>query len=71
MYNMSILELYTCFTALYTTIFCTVVKVMWDVIGVSVSRKCDTTMYIYCVKVMWDVIGVSASRKCDTTMYIY
>ena len=23
-YNMSILELYTCFTALYTTIFCTV-----------------------------------------------
>ena len=24
MYNMSILELYTCFTALYTTIFCTV-----------------------------------------------
>ena len=46
-------------------------KVMWDVIGVSVSRKCDTTMYIYCTKVMWDVIGISASRKCDTTMYIY
>ena len=46
-------------------------KVMWDVIGVSASRKCDTTMYIYCMKVMWDVIGVSASRKCDMTMYIY
>ena len=25
MYNMSILELYTCFTALYTTTFCTVI----------------------------------------------
>ena len=46
-------------------------KVMWDVIGVSASRKGDMTMYIYCMKVMWDVISISARRKCDMTMYIY
>ena len=46
-------------------------NVMWDVIGVSASRKCDTPCTFTDMKVMWDVIGVSASRKCDTTMYIY
>ena len=44
-------------------------KVMWDVIGVSASRKCDTTMYIYCMKVMWDVIGISASRNVGCHRY--